>query len=108
METFKITTAMKERAEKNKEGLESMFLDDKRTYALAFCNEFYKDGVRGDFDTWGNPDDELFFMYVADIHWLTVVIDGDIERDTTEKFLREIERLENYILKLEKIVLVNN
>ena len=108
MEKFKITDAMKKWANENKEGLESNDLLNKRTYGIAFCNTFYYEGFKWDFDTWGNPEDDMFLMYVSDIHWLTVVIDGDIWRDTVEEFLRKVEDAENYIRELQEKVLVYN
>ena len=101
MEKFTITNEMKKRVKENKEGLESKNIDDVRTYWIAFCDEFFKE-TKGQFDTWWNRDDDMFLMYVASVWiWYTVIIDGDIRRDTIDEFLDHIETLENNIRTLE-------
>lgn len=96
---FTITDEMKKRAEENREWLESQYYETKRNYGVAFCDEFYRE-IKGNFDTrWM---DDLYIMYVGDVCWMTVVIDGDIRRDTVEEFLDYIEDLENRIINLNK------
>lgn len=103
MEKFKITNEMRQWAEENKEGLLGD-LENKRTYGIAFCDKFYRD-VKGNFDTWGNFDGEVDLMYVADIHWRTVIIDGAVRWDSVDEFLNTIEWMEDNILK--KLALVH-
>lgn len=95
MGEFKITDLMRQRAEENKEGLLGD-LENKRTYGIAFCDKFYRD-VKGNFDTWGNFDGEVDLMYVADIHWRTVIIDGAVRWDSVDGFLDKIKNLEDRI-----------
>ena len=96
---FEITDEMRQRAEKNKEWLESQFTDTKITYAIAFCSDFRKQ-CKGNFDVrWV---DEQYFLYVWDVAWMTVVIDWDIRRDTIEEFLDHVEDLENKIINLNE------
>lgn len=74
-------------------------MDTKRTYWIAFTDTFWR-YCKGNFDTRGN--DEQYLMYVWDVQWMTVVIDWDIRRDTTEEFLDYIEDLENKIINLNE------
>lgn len=103
---FEITDVMKKRAEKNRDGLESQFIEDKRTYWIAFTDTFFRE-CKGNFDTrWR---DEQSLMYVWDVAWMTVVIDWDIRRDTIEEFLDYMEDLENKIINLnEKFLPLKN
>lgn len=100
---FKITNKMRQRAKENKEGLLGD-LENKRTYGIAFCSDFYRD-LQGNFDTRGNFDGEVDLMYVADIHWLTVIIDGAIRWESVEEFLDYIEKMENKIIYLKNVLI---
>lgn len=97
MAQFKITEEMRNRAYENKEGLESKYIDTMRTYAIAFCDEFYRD-ITGNFDTWGNFDCETYIMYIWDVRGETVIIDGELRWDTVEEFLDIVEECENRII----------
>ena len=104
MDKFTITDEMRARANEpqNKRYIESGYLDDLDYIGVQFCNHF---NTAWNFDTWGGEDDPML-MYVASVHWLTVVVEGDGWRDTVDEFLDFISDNENYIIDLRKRVLV--
>ena len=99
MKEFKITDKMREWVRANKDDLFSRDLELQRATAIEFCDEF---NTEGQFDTWGQPNWDMYIMYVASIGiWPTVIIDWDIWRDNEDEFLKNIEEMENYIIKLK-------
>lgn len=99
-EKFKITDDMRKWCKENKEEIESKYLDDMRNIWIDFCETF---DTEWNFDMWGNPDGDMCLMYVASVGNLpTLILDGDIWRDTVDEFLGYIEELENYAQTLRE------
>ena len=98
---FTITDEMKKRCEENKSWLESKFIDDMRTYWIAFCDKFWRE-CKWNFDTRWNFDCETYLCYVWDVCGMTVIIGWDIRWNTVEEFLDIMEELENKIINLNE------
>ena len=106
MKQFKITDRMEKRCKKYKEWLEAEDMETRRRYWIDFCEEL---GLEWCFDTWGDFYDwEISLMYVADVQWLTVIIDWDIWRDTIGEFLDLIDSMENEIIRLNNVLIRND
>ena len=95
MQKFKITDEMRQRAEDNREDLESNDLDNRDYTAVDFCSTF---NTEWNFDVRGWDSDPMQ-MYVWDVCWMTVVVDWNVRRGTAEEFLDIIEEMENRLIQ---------
>ena len=49
----------------------------------------------------------MFLLYVCSIKWLSIIVDWDIRFDNWDEFLDYISDMENYIINLEKTLILN-
>ena len=101
---FVITDEMRCFVKENEKIFSSQYLDTMRYAWIDFCSKF---NTKWNFDMWGNPDGDMFLLYVCNIKWLTIIIEWAVWFNNWEEFLDCINDMENYIIYLEKSLYSN-